>query len=53
LIAAIIPSKEKCVNKIVPDKFKNPAEIFAAQEILPVTYKEISARGVFFQLLAL
>jgi hypothetical protein len=40
------------VNKIVPDKFKNPAEIFAAQQILPVTYKEISARGVF-QLLAL
>jgi hypothetical protein len=28
-------------------KFKNPAEGFAAQQILPVTYKEISARGVF------
>jgi hypothetical protein len=35
------------VNKIIPDKFKNPAEFFAAQQILPVTYKEISARGVF------
>jgi hypothetical protein len=47
LIAAKIPSEEKSVNKIVPDKFKNPAEIFAAQQILPVTYKEISARCVF------
>jgi hypothetical protein len=35
------------VNKIIPDKFKNPAKIFAAQEILGVTFKEISARRVF------
>jgi hypothetical protein len=44
---AIIPREEKSVNKIVPDKFKIPAEVFAAHLILPVTYKEISARGVF------